>query len=65
MTFGRRLFLGTAAGAALATTTPAVFFTGASDFKDRLDLFVAAVRDAAPRTRILPPDYLTPYTFTR
>lgn len=33
--------------------------------KDRLDLFVAAVRDAAPRTRILLPEYLTPYTFPR
>jgi L-ascorbate metabolism protein UlaG (beta-lactamase superfamily) len=33
--------------------------------KDRLDLFVAAVRDLAPRTRILLPEYLTPYTFTR
>jgi len=29
----------------------------------RLDGFVAAVRDFAPRTRILLPRYLTPYTF--
>jgi len=34
----------------------------ASD-KARLDLFVAAVRKAAPRTRIVVPEYLTPYTF--
>jgi L-ascorbate metabolism protein UlaG (beta-lactamase superfamily) len=34
----------------------------ASD-KARLDLFVDAVRKAAPRTRIVVPDYLTPYTF--
>ena len=33
--------------------------------KDRLDLFVAAVRDIAPRTRVLVPEYLTPYTFPR
>jgi L-ascorbate metabolism protein UlaG (beta-lactamase superfamily) len=31
--------------------------------QDRLDLFLAAVRKAAPRTRILLPEYLTPYTF--
>ncbi|HTJ37038.1 MAG TPA: MBL fold metallo-hydrolase [Dactylosporangium sp.] len=29
----------------------------------RLDLFVSAVRNAAPRTRIIVPEYLTPYTF--
>jgi L-ascorbate metabolism protein UlaG (beta-lactamase superfamily) len=32
--------------------------------QDRLDLFLAAVRKAAPRTRILLPEYLEPYTFT-
>jgi L-ascorbate metabolism protein UlaG (beta-lactamase superfamily) len=37
--------------------------TGAD--KDRLDLFVAAVRDTAPRTRVLLPEYLTPYKFSR
>lgn len=31
--------------------------------KERLDLFVGAVRRAAPRTRVLVPEYLTPYTF--
>jgi L-ascorbate metabolism protein UlaG (beta-lactamase superfamily) len=31
--------------------------------KDRLDLFLAAVRKTAPSTRILVPEYLTPYTF--
>lgn len=29
----------------------------------RLDLFLTAVRNAAPRTRIIVPQYLTPYTF--
>jgi L-ascorbate metabolism protein UlaG (beta-lactamase superfamily) len=37
------------------TTTP-------SD-RARLDLFVASVRKAAPRTRVIVPEYLTPYTF--
>ncbi|MCT2584544.1 MBL fold metallo-hydrolase [Actinophytocola gossypii] len=32
--------------------------------RDRLDAFVDAVRAAAPRTRVLLPEYLTPYTFT-
>jgi L-ascorbate metabolism protein UlaG (beta-lactamase superfamily) len=32
--------------------------------QDRLDLFLAAVGKAAPRTRILLPEYLEPYTFT-
>lgn len=31
--------------------------------RERLDRFVTAVRAFAPRTRILLPDYLTPYTF--
>ncbi|MEU4565291.1 MBL fold metallo-hydrolase [Micromonospora sp. NPDC023956] len=31
--------------------------------RERLDIFVAAVRRVAPRTRILLPRYLTPYTF--
>lgn len=31
---------------------------------ERLDKFVAAVRSTAPRTRVLLPEYLTPYTFT-
>ena len=31
--------------------------------QERLDLFLAAVRDAAPHTRIVQPEYLTPYTF--
>ncbi|MEV6971649.1 MBL fold metallo-hydrolase [Hamadaea sp. NPDC051192] len=31
--------------------------------RQRLDLFVAAVRATAPRTRILVPEYLRPYTF--
>ncbi|MBG0569293.1 MBL fold metallo-hydrolase [Actinoplanes aureus] len=31
--------------------------------RKRLDAFLAAVRKAAPRTRILLPEYLTPYTF--
>ncbi|NUO57026.1 MAG: MBL fold metallo-hydrolase [Hamadaea sp.] len=31
--------------------------------RKRLDLFVAAVRATAPRTRIVVPEYLTPYTF--
>ncbi|MFI6230905.1 MBL fold metallo-hydrolase [Micromonospora echinospora] len=31
--------------------------------RDRLDSFLAAVRRAAPRTRIVVPEYLTPYTF--
>ncbi|WP_430495976.1 MBL fold metallo-hydrolase [Micromonospora trifolii] len=31
--------------------------------KERLDLFLAAVRRAAPRSEILLPEYLTPYTF--
>jgi hypothetical protein len=30
--------------------------------QDRLDKFLTAVRKAAPRTRILLPQYLTPYT---
>jgi L-ascorbate metabolism protein UlaG (beta-lactamase superfamily) len=30
----------------------------------KLDRFVTAVRQTAPRTRILLPEYLTPYTFT-
>lgn len=32
--------------------------------KARLDKFVTAVRSTAPRTRILLPEYLTPYTFS-
>ena len=32
--------------------------------RDRLDRFVRAVRAASPRTRVLLPDYLTPYRFT-
>jgi hypothetical protein len=31
--------------------------------QERLDLFLAAVRNAAPHTRIVQPEYLTPYTF--
>ncbi|GAA1274442.1 MBL fold metallo-hydrolase [Saccharothrix xinjiangensis] len=31
--------------------------------RDRLDRFVAEVRRVAPRTRVLVPEYLTPYTF--
>ncbi len=31
--------------------------------QQRLDNLVAAVRRAAPRTRILLPEYLTPYRF--
>jgi L-ascorbate metabolism protein UlaG (beta-lactamase superfamily) len=31
--------------------------------QERLDLFLDAVRKFAPRTRILRPEYLTPYTF--
>jgi len=31
--------------------------------RKRLDLFLSAVRTTAPRTRILLPEYLTPYTF--
>ena len=29
----------------------------------RLDGFIEAVRSAAPATRVLVPEYLTPYTF--
>jgi L-ascorbate metabolism protein UlaG (beta-lactamase superfamily) len=37
--------------------------TASASDRARLDLFVAAVRKAAPRTRIVVPEYLTPYTF--
>jgi hypothetical protein len=37
--------------------------TVAASDRVRLDKFVAAVRSAAPRTRIIVPEYLTPYTF--
>ncbi|ONI91478.1 MBL fold metallo-hydrolase [Saccharothrix sp. ALI-22-I] len=33
--------------------------------RDRLEKFLAAVRQAAPRTHIVLPEYLTPYTFAR
>lgn len=37
--------------------------TVSANDKARLDLFVAAVRQAAPRTRVVVPEYRTPYTF--